>query len=105
MIQPLDRVSRLEGVAELVIWSPLSGALWYYALFHRRLKCLWAASGGRAAHRKGGNAQKIKSKYITWHTRIRRLVRRAVYCSKTQRMHDVELGLFINEDEFGVAVW
>ena len=48
--------------------------------------------------------QKIKSKYINWHTRIRRLVRRTVYCSKTERMHDVVLGLFINQDEFGVAV-
>jgi len=41
------------------------------------------------------------SKYITWHTRIRRLVRRTVYCSKTQRMHDVEFGLLINENELG----
>jgi insertion element IS1 protein InsB len=58
----------------------------------------------QSSTQEGRQYAKIKSKYITWHTRIRRLVRQTVYCSKTQRMHDVELGLFINEDELRVAV-
>ena len=50
------------------------------------------------------NIQKIKSKRINRHTRIKRLVRRTICFFKTERMHDVVLGLFINQDEFGVAV-
>jgi insertion element IS1 protein InsB len=48
--------------------------------------------------------QKIESKHINLRTRIKRLVRRTICFSKTERMHDVVIGLFINRYEFGVAV-
>jgi len=47
------------------------------------------------------NTQKIESKPITLRTRIKRLVRRTICFSKTERMHDVVIGLFINRYEFG----
>ncbi len=45
--------------------------------------------------------QKIESKHINLRTRIKRLVRRTICFSKTERMHDLVIGLFINRYEFG----
>ena len=45
--------------------------------------------------------QKIESKHINLRTRIKRLVRRTICFSKTERMHDLVIGLFINRFEFG----
>src|SRR5215467_14345598 len=50
------------------------------------------------------NTQKIESKHINLRTRIKRLVRRTICFSKTERMHDLMIGLFINRYEFGVAI-
>ena len=49
------------------------------------------------------NTQKIDSKHIRLRTRIKRLVRvrRTICFSKTERMHDLVIGLFINRYEFG----
>ena len=56
-------------------------------------------------HRVGkDNMQKIESKHIKLRTRIKRLVRRTICFSKTERMHDLVIGLFINRYEFGRAV-
>jgi insertion element IS1 protein InsB len=50
------------------------------------------------------NTQKIESKHITLRTRIKRLVRRTICFSKTERMHDLVIGLFINRYEFGLQI-
>jgi insertion element IS1 protein InsB len=50
------------------------------------------------------HTQKIESKHINLRTRIKRLVRRTICFSKTEHMHDVVIGLFINRYEFGVSV-
>ena len=50
------------------------------------------------------NTQKIESKHINLRTRIKRLVRRTICFSKTERMHDLVIGLFINRYEFGQAL-
>jgi insertion element IS1 protein InsB len=50
------------------------------------------------------NTQQIESKQLNLRTRIKRLVRRTICFSKTERMHDVVIGLFINRYEFGVSV-
>jgi insertion element IS1 protein InsB len=50
------------------------------------------------------NTQKIESKHINLRTRIKRLVRRTICFSKTERMHDLVIGLLINRYEFGVSV-
>jgi insertion element IS1 protein InsB len=47
------------------------------------------------------NTQKIESKHIKLRTRIKRLVRRTLCFSKTEHMHDLVIGLFINRYEFG----
>ena len=53
-------------------------------------------------HRVGKDqTQKIESKHINLRTRIKRLVRRTICFSKTERMHDLVIGLFINRYEFG----
>ncbi len=49
------------------------------------------------------NTQKIESKHINLRTRIKRLVRRTICFSKTERMHDLVIGLFINRYEFGLS--
>ncbi len=49
------------------------------------------------------HTQKIESKHINLRTRIKRLVRRTICFSKTERMHDLVIGLCINRYEFGVA--
>jgi insertion element IS1 protein InsB len=40
--------------------------------------------------------QKIESKYINLHTRIKRLLRQTICFSKMEHMHDSVIGLFIN---------
>jgi IS1 family transposase/transposase-like protein len=50
------------------------------------------------------NTQKIESKHINLRTRIKRLVRRTLCFSKTERMHELVIGLFINRYEFGRSV-
>jgi len=58
-----------------------------------------------AQHTMGkAHAQKIESRHINLRTRIKRLVRRTICFSKTPRMHDLVLGLFINRYAFGVAI-
>jgi insertion element IS1 protein InsB len=53
-------------------------------------------------HRAGKDyTQKIESKHIRLRTRLKRLVRRTICFSKTERMHDLVIGLFINRYEFG----
>ena len=47
------------------------------------------------------HTQKIERKHINVRTRITRLVRRTIGFSKTERMHDLVSGLFINRYEFG----
>jgi insertion element IS1 protein InsB len=56
-------------------------------------------------HRVGKDkTQKIESKHINLRTRITRLVRRTICFSKTERMHDLVIGIFINRYEFGRSI-
>jgi insertion element IS1 protein InsB len=48
--------------------------------------------------------QTLESQPIKLRTRMKRLVRRTMCFSKTTTMHDRVLGLFMNRDEFGVAI-
>jgi insertion element IS1 protein InsB len=50
------------------------------------------------------HTQKIESKHINLRTRIKRLVRRTLCFSKTERMHDLVIRLFINRYEFGQSL-
>ena len=50
------------------------------------------------------NTQKIERKHLTLRTRIKRLARRTICFSKTERMHDIVLGMFTNRYEFGVLI-
>ncbi len=48
--------------------------------------------------------QKIERKHLNLRTRIKRLQRKTICFSKTEEMHDLVIGLFINRYEFGVAI-
>ena len=50
------------------------------------------------------NTQKIERKHLTLRTRIKRLVRRTICFSKSEVMHDIVIGLYINRYEFGFPV-
>jgi len=50
------------------------------------------------------HTQKIESKHSNLRTRIKRLVRRTIYFSKTTTLHDLVIGLFMNRYEFGVSI-
>ena len=50
------------------------------------------------------NTQKIERKHLTLRTRIKRLARKTICFSKTIKMHDIVMGLFVNRYEFGLAV-
>ena len=53
-------------------------------------------------HRVGKDkTQRIENKHINLRTRIKRLVRRTICFSKTEQMHDLVIGLFMNRYEFG----
>jgi transposase-like protein len=48
-----------------------------------------------------GQSQHIKDQIVDMaRTRIKRLVRRTICFSKTERMHDLVIGLFVNRYEF-----
>jgi insertion element IS1 protein InsB len=50
------------------------------------------------------NTQKIERKHLTLRTRIKRLARKTIRFSKSIRMHDIVIGLFVNRYEFGLRV-
>ena len=50
------------------------------------------------------NTQKIERKHLTLRARIKRLARKTICFSKSEKMHDIVLGLFINRYEFGNAI-
>lgn len=50
------------------------------------------------------NTQKIERKHLTLRARIKRLARKTICFSKSVRMHDLVIGLFVNRYEFGMLV-
>ena len=48
--------------------------------------------------------QQIERKHLGLRTRIKRLARRTICFSKSEEMHDIVIGLFINRYEFGAKV-
>ena len=50
------------------------------------------------------NTQTIESQHINLRTRIKWFMRRTLGFSKTERMHDLVIGLFVNRYEFGHAL-
>ena len=48
--------------------------------------------------------QKIERKHLNLRTRIKRLTRKTICFSKTEEMHDLVIGLFINRYEFGLKI-
>ena len=48
--------------------------------------------------------QKIEQKHIRLRTRIKRLQRKTICFSKSEEMHDIVIGLFINKYEFGLNI-
>ncbi len=50
------------------------------------------------------HTQQIERKHLTLRTRIKRLARRTICFSKSQQLHDIVIGLFINRYEFGLSV-
>lgn len=50
------------------------------------------------------NTQKIERKNLNFRTKIKRLARKTICYSKTEQMHDIVIGLFINILEFGLDI-
>ena len=50
------------------------------------------------------NTQKIERKNLNFRTWIKRLARKIICCSKLERMHDIVIGLLINQVEFGFMI-
>jgi insertion element IS1 protein InsB len=50
------------------------------------------------------NTQRIERKHLTLRTRIKRLARKTICFSKSEQMHDIVIGLFINHYEFGLPI-
>lgn len=50
------------------------------------------------------NTQTIERKHLTLRTRIKRLARKTICFSKSEWLHDVVIGLFINRFEFGLYI-
>ena len=48
--------------------------------------------------------QKSERKHLTFRTRLKRLVRKTICFSKSMRMQDIVIGLFVNRYEFGLLV-
>ena len=50
------------------------------------------------------HTQRLERKHLTLRTRIKRLVRKTICFSRSTRMHDIVIGLFINRFEFSVGI-
>ena len=50
------------------------------------------------------NTQKIERKNLNFRTRIKRLARKTICFSKNTILHDTVIGLFINQEEFGIDI-
>ena len=48
--------------------------------------------------------QKIERKHLTLRTRLKRLARKTLCFSRSRIMHDLLIGLYMNQIEFGCAV-
>ena len=48
--------------------------------------------------------QQIERKHLGLRTRIKRLARRTICFSRSEQMHDIVIGLFINKYEFGASI-
>jgi len=48
--------------------------------------------------------QKIERKHLTFRTRLKRFVRKTICFSKSMRLHDIVIGLFVNRYEFGMLI-
>jgi insertion element IS1 protein InsB len=48
--------------------------------------------------------QQLERKHLTLRTRIKRLVRKTICFSRSVKMHDIVIGLFINRFEFGLNI-
>lgn len=48
--------------------------------------------------------QKIERKHLRLRTRIKRLTRKTICFSKSELMHDLIIGMFINRYEFGLPI-
>ena len=48
--------------------------------------------------------QKIERKHLTLRTRLKRLARKTLCFSRSRIMHDLLIGLYMNQVEFGCAV-
>ncbi len=51
------------------------------------------------------NTQKIERKNLNLRTWIKRLTRKTICFSKSEKMHDIVIGLLINKVEFGVDIY
>jgi insertion element IS1 protein InsB len=50
------------------------------------------------------HTQKIERKHLTFRTRLKRLMRKTICFSKSVRLHDIVIGLFVNRYEFGMLI-
>lgn len=50
------------------------------------------------------HTQTIERKHLTGRTRIKRLARKTICFSKSEWLHDIVIGLFINRFEFGLVI-
>jgi len=48
------------------------------------------------------HTQKIERKHLTFRTKLKRLMRKTICFSKSVRLHDIVIGLFVNRYEFGI---
>jgi insertion element IS1 protein InsB len=66
-----------------------------WGVYHRKLDI--------SQHQVGkANTQKIEGKHLTLRTRIKRLARKTICFSKSEVIHDVVIGLYINRYEYGL---
>jgi insertion element IS1 protein InsB len=68
-----------------------------WGAYHRHLDPRQHAVGKRST-------QQLERKHLTLRTRIKRLVRKTICFSKSVRMHEIVIALFINRFEFGLPV-
>ena len=68
-----------------------------WGAYHRHLDPKLQVVGKR-------RTQQLERKHLTLRTRIKRLVRKTIYFSKSVQMYEIVIGLFINRFEFGLQI-
>jgi hypothetical protein len=92
-----------SGRSRLTVKS-IVGTIRYSPFLYRWYRCVQLSPRSQTHTVGKTQTQKMERKHLTFRTRLKRFVRKTICFSKSMRLHDIVIGLFVNRYEFGILV-